>query len=313
MIKMQTTPVILDTDPGTDIDDTWALLYLLRCPELDLRLVTTATGDTTYRAKLTARLLELTGRADVAVGIGRPGGQFDCTLQPWAADYDLARYPGTIHANAAEAIVRTIMDSPEPVTVIAIAPLTNLGDALLLEPRIAQKARFVGMHGSIARNFDGAEGAIAEWNVIKDIPAAQRVFQAPWDKTITPLDTCGQVRLSGEQLRRVERASSADPDLGALMECYRIWRDFYGPEARVSGWLKGQPEQHTSILFDCVAVYLAFCRDGLRVEDLNLRVADDGFLRQDATGQPVHCALDWLDLPAFREHLMQRLLKTLNT
>lgn len=302
-------PVILDTDPGTDIDDTWALLYLLRCPELDLRLVTTATGDTTYRARLTARLLEIAGRTDVSVGIGRSGGEFDYTIQPWAADYDLDSYPGIVHKNGAEAIVRTIMDCSEPVTVISIAPLTNIGDALLIEPRIANKARFVGMHGSIARNFDGAEGAIAEWNVLKDIPAAQRVFQAPWEKTITPLDTCGLVRLSGEQLRHLESASIADPELAALIECYRIWRDFYGPESMVSGWLKGQPELQTSILYDCVAVYLAFCRDGLRVEELNLQVTDDGFLRQDATGHPVHCALEWIDLPAFREHLMRRLLR----
>jgi hypothetical protein len=51
-------PVILDTDIGDDIDDSWALPLLLRSPELDVKLITTATGDTTYRARLTARLLE---------------------------------------------------------------------------------------------------------------------------------------------------------------------------------------------------------------------------------------------------------------
>ena len=39
-------PVILDTDIGGDIDDTWALAMLLRSPELDLRVGTTCTGDT---------------------------------------------------------------------------------------------------------------------------------------------------------------------------------------------------------------------------------------------------------------------------
>ncbi len=34
-------PVILDTDIGADIDDTWALAILLRSSELDLKLVTT--------------------------------------------------------------------------------------------------------------------------------------------------------------------------------------------------------------------------------------------------------------------------------
>ena len=32
-------PVILDTDIGTDIDDTWALAQLLRSPELDPQLI----------------------------------------------------------------------------------------------------------------------------------------------------------------------------------------------------------------------------------------------------------------------------------
>lgn len=306
---MHRLPVILDTDPGTDIDDTWALLYLLRCPELDLKLVTTATGDTTYRARLTARLLEVAGRTDVAVGIGRAGGQYDCTIQPWAAGYDLDRYPGTIHANGAEALVRTIMDSPEPLTVIAVAPLTNVGDALALEPRIAQKARFVGMHGSIDRHYDNGAGPVAEWNVLKDVAAAQRVFAAAWDKTITPLDTCGQVRLTGEQFRQLEGAATTDPALAALVECYRQWREFYGPEACSTGWIKGQPQERTSILFDCVAVYLAFCQDHLTLEELKIKVTEDGFLRRDAAGQPVRCALSWTNQPAFHTHLLQRLLK----
>ena len=49
-------PVILDTDIGGDIDDTWALVMMLKSPELDVKLVTTDTGNTTYRAKVAALL-----------------------------------------------------------------------------------------------------------------------------------------------------------------------------------------------------------------------------------------------------------------
>ena len=45
-------PLILDTDIGSDIDDTWALAMILRSPEIDLRMVTSAAFDTTYQAKL---------------------------------------------------------------------------------------------------------------------------------------------------------------------------------------------------------------------------------------------------------------------
>ena len=64
------TPVILDTDIGFDVDDVWALAFLLRCPELDIKLITTDTGDTHYSAKIVAKLLQIAGRTDIPIGIG---------------------------------------------------------------------------------------------------------------------------------------------------------------------------------------------------------------------------------------------------
>ena len=65
-------PVILDTDIGFDVDDVWALAFLLRCPELEVKLITTTTGDTHYRARIVAKLLEIAGRTDIPIGIGIP-------------------------------------------------------------------------------------------------------------------------------------------------------------------------------------------------------------------------------------------------
>ena len=64
-------PVILDTDIGDDIDDTWALAMLLRSPQLDLKLVTTTYGKSEYRAKIIAKMLTVDNRTDVPVGVGR--------------------------------------------------------------------------------------------------------------------------------------------------------------------------------------------------------------------------------------------------
>src|SRR5471030_1364820 len=50
--------VILDTDIGDDIDDTWALVLLLKSPVLDLKLVVGDYGESQYRARLLAKLLE---------------------------------------------------------------------------------------------------------------------------------------------------------------------------------------------------------------------------------------------------------------
>src|SRR5215471_21824700 len=63
-------PVILATDIGDDIDDTWALGFLLKCPELDLKLALTEYGKAEYRGKLLAKFLQITGHERVPVGLG---------------------------------------------------------------------------------------------------------------------------------------------------------------------------------------------------------------------------------------------------
>ena len=83
-------PVILDTDIGDDIDDTWALVLLLKSPELNLKLVVGDYGEAQYRARLLAKLLERAGRTNVPVGVGldiAPRG--DGRQAAWIKDYDL--------------------------------------------------------------------------------------------------------------------------------------------------------------------------------------------------------------------------------
>ena len=72
--RSQKTPVIFDTDICDDIDDTWALVLLLKCPEFDVKLITTTVGDTRAKAKVVAKLLEIADRTDIPIGIGVPAG-----------------------------------------------------------------------------------------------------------------------------------------------------------------------------------------------------------------------------------------------
>src|SRR5690349_22587760 len=55
------TPVIFDTDIGTDIDDAYALAALIHRPELELVGVTTVSSDAVARARLAAKLLQVAG------------------------------------------------------------------------------------------------------------------------------------------------------------------------------------------------------------------------------------------------------------
>jgi len=88
-------PVILDTDIGDDIDDTWALGLLLKSPELDVKLVVGDYGKPDYRARLLAKFLERAGRTDVAVGVGLDNGvKGEGGQAGWIKGYDLKAYPG---------------------------------------------------------------------------------------------------------------------------------------------------------------------------------------------------------------------------
>jgi len=286
-------PVILDTDIGDDIDDTWALVMLLKSPELDLRLVVGDKAKSLYRAKLIAKLLTVAGRTDVPVGVGfgaktGSGGQAD-----WVKDYDLKSYPGTVHDDGVKALIDTIMASPEPITLIAIGPLPNIREALRRRPEIARKARFVGMHGSVRRGYGGGKNVAAEYNVKADAKAAQATFTAPWDMTITPLDTCGIVHLRGKKYATVRDCK--DPLARALVENYRLWRG------------KGKkPATASSTLFDTVAVYLAFADALAEMETLGIRVTDDGHTVIDPGAKKMRVATRWKDLGAFEDLLVRR-------
>ncbi|MCX6377271.1 MAG: nucleoside hydrolase [Armatimonadetes bacterium] len=292
--RIKRIPVILDTDIGSDIDDTWALAMLLRCPELDVRLVVSDTGNTEYRAAIIARLLEVAGRTDVPVGIGIKQTDERGPQSRWVDGYELDSYPGTLHRDGVHAIIETIEASPVPISLICIGPLPNIAEVLRQAPHIAPKTRFVGMHGSIRRHHDAGEGAIAEYNVAQNVKACQTVFGAPWlDVTITPLDTCGQVRLRGKKYHAI--ANSDDPLLRGVIENYRIW-------------LKGKPDLESTILFDTVAVHLAYSTEYLSMEDMGIRVTDEGFTVPDRDCRRIHVALDWADLDGYETNLVSRLM-----
>jgi len=290
-------PLIYDTDIGADMDDTWTLAILLASPELDLKLVVTDSENTQGKAKIVAKFLERAGRTDIPIGIGirtadRVGNQYD-----WAKDYDLARYPGTVHGHGVQAMIDLIMNSPRPITILATGPVTNLAEALRREPRITQRARLVVMGGCIKKTWITAPpGPKPESNVRHDPQAAQIVYSADWDITMAPLDTAGGILLGGEKYLRIRDAEN--PVAQALMEGYRIW----APKVNFP-----HTEEHSSGLFDVVALSLLLSDKYLELQDMRLKVTDDGMTVPDPDGKLIHVAMKWKDLGAFFNMVTQRI------
>lgn len=312
VVQAKPIPVILDTDICDDIDDTWALALLLRSPELDIRLITTAVGNTEAKARVVAKFLQAVGRADIQIGIGVSQHQGNHRQTGWAEGYDLSKYPGTIHSDGVQALVDTIMASQDRITIIAVGPLPNIAAALQRQPRIAEKADFVGMHGSIYRGYGSPSKPEPEYNVKADVKAAQAVFSAPWKMTITPLDTCGLVQLKGQVYQRV--LAKKGPLTEALIDNYRVWtRQGLRDENKdindldLDRKVAERINAGSTTLFDTVAVYLAFRQDWVTLETLPVRITEDGSTRIEPGSRMVRCATTWKDRAAFEDWLASRL------
>ncbi len=303
--KNNPTPVILDTDIGDDIDDTWALVMLLRCPELDVKLITTTSNYPANRARHVAKILMLAGRTDIPIGVGAsiPGQEpsEDATIiYPWVKDVQLADYPGKVFADGPQAVIDTIHTSADPVTVIAIGPLSTLGEVIRRDPTVVQNSRFVGMHGSVHVGYNGSYPPGSETNVRLFNEDCRRVFESGWDLTITPVDTCGLVKFTGEDYQQIRR--STDPLIRELMKANVVFSEHVP-------WMDYDATTGSTTLFDTVAVYLAYSEELLEFETLPIRIEEGGFTRIDErAGHPVRCAIRWKDLDAFKQHLISRLL-----
>ncbi|MBD3350387.1 MAG: hypothetical protein GF364_02770 [Candidatus Lokiarchaeota archaeon] len=289
-------PIILDTDIGNDIDDTWALGYALKCPELDIKLITTATGDTEYRARIVAKFLESVGRTDIPIGMGKPDKWKGLRPQKkWIKHYNIQQYPGAIEENGVNAIIKTVSafeHSNKRPKIVAIGPLNNIADLLSKKPDIIHESEFIGMHGSIRYGYGAQKGNMPEYNIVHNIEASKQVFSSKWKKTITPLDTCGDIILEGKNYEKL--LESDDRIVQNILENYRIWAK--------------RKNKRSSVLFDTVAIYLAYSDKLLRMEQLKLKVNDSGCTIIDPEdGQIVNVATSWKDKNQFKKMLVDRL------
>ncbi|MBN1805710.1 MAG: nucleoside hydrolase [Sedimentisphaerales bacterium] len=308
-------PVIFDTDICDDIDDTWALAMLLQSNEFDIKLITTAVGNTPSKVKTVARFLHAVGRTDIPIGIGLQHHDQSHRQDAWAKDYDLSSYTGKIYNDGVKALIDTIMESRRPIKIIAVGPLPNIAAALAREPAIAKKAEFIGMHGSIYLGYGGNSQPSPEYNVRAYVKEAQKVFTAGWNMTITPLDTCGLVQLKDQKYQKVLNRKS--PLTHALIENYRAWykqgilnsqKDI--SESELTRKVEEKLGSSSSTLFDTVGIYLAMPNtDLVRMKKLKIKVTDDGYTRIDKKGKLINCAVEWNDLGAFEDFLIDRLIK----
>ena len=282
--------ILLDTDIGTDIDDAYALSLCLRSPELELVGVTTAHGDTALRARLALRLLHECGRDDIPVAVGRPTGAPEGHVNqgPWAAEFTTVT---PVDTPAAEFIVEQVNAAPGELTLVPIGPLTNIADALALDPDLPGKVKRIVIMGGCVGLTDGPCAEIRpEYNIVTDIPAAQALFACGIPFLMVPLDATLLVHL--EQEHRARLAAHTGQPAAAMTELLSLW-----PSRR-----------HSPVLHDPLAVAMLFEPSLCTVSRMQLAVDDAGLTRPHEPGAPVDVAL-WPDARRFVSLFVERLLR----
>jgi purine nucleosidase/pyrimidine-specific ribonucleoside hydrolase len=203
---MPPIPLVLDCDPGHD--DMVAILLAAASPAIDLRAITTVGGNgrleqTTRNALLTCTLA---GIRDVPVAAGCPGPLLGPLLTAPQVHGESAMdgadlgepdvEPAGVHA--VELLAEILGAATEPVTVVAVGPLTNVGLLLRRHPGVAAAiGEIVVMGGTMGA---GNIAPLAEFNIWVDPEAADIVFSSGLPVTMCGLDVTHQALATQEVL-----------------------------------------------------------------------------------------------------------------
>jgi inosine-uridine nucleoside N-ribohydrolase len=216
--------VLIDCDPG--IDDAVALLFAVRSGALDIKAITTVSGNLTAdRCSQNARrVLELVDRPPIPVA----KGPMAPLVRPFPRDpfshgsdglADLNLPTSTLPEQpdfAPELIARVVAAQTGPITLIATGPLTNIALAVMRDPSLPSKVEELvvlggafGFHNAGSLRATG-DNPVSEWNIFVDPEAAHIVFNAGFKLRAIGLDVVGRpdMELSASHTAALRRRGS---------------------------------------------------------------------------------------------------------
>lgn len=263
MSTSRRVPLLLDMDFG--IDDSMATLYLAGSGRAEIVAVGTVHGNTSaaQAARNARQLLDVLGLGAVPVARGE--------VAPWNQD---VHYAAAVHGDdgiggmasledppgeivgesAAEQIVRFARARPGELILLATGPLSNIGRAFEIEPRLHALLRaIVVMGGAVA--VPGNMAPHAEANIRHDPEAADRVFRSARNLLLVPLDITMACRITDAELHRIDRAPST-PGVDLVRAMLPQYLDFNARDLGVTGFPLHDPTAAVLALDPYAADYL---------------------------------------------------------
>lgn len=236
--------IVIDEDTmgpaGTDMN---AILVFLQAPNVKVLGITVVTGDGWRNEEVAhaLRLLELMGRPDIPVVPGaehplirtwrwtRAWEQIHRTISyqgAWSGpqlEHGPCEVPSLREGNpaikpddegAAHFLIRAVNAHPHQVTIFAAGPMTDIAEAIILDPHFASLAKeLVIMGGSINPHTNDPEFADDphhEFNLWFDPEASYITLRADWPKiTATTVDASIETHLTQQMLGKLRRTHTA--------------------------------------------------------------------------------------------------------
>jgi purine nucleosidase len=182
--------VIIDCDPAIgyknrDIDDGLAIFLLLSSPEIRVEGITINFGNVKAQDGLkSAREVLRVADADVPVLMGAKSRKQLGKTNP-----------------AVQFLIETVSRFPGEISLLTLAPLTNVGTAMMIDPDFGENLKeLVIMGGTFSFPFFSYFG---EFNFHCDGRAASRVIRSPIPKTVITMDVCSQAAFQEHHLQRI--------------------------------------------------------------------------------------------------------------
>ena len=203
-------PVVIDSDMTSD--DWMATLFLLNDPDFAVKAITVSgTGfaycDAGVQSALGILALADYGDVPVSCGAEKPLQGDNAPPAEWRVTTEtvdglgLPKGGEPAAQDAVELFTSTIQDSPEPVTVLALGPLTNVGAALGATPALAEKIEMIYVMGGavdVPGSSVSEKNTAAEWNIYCDPHGARLTFESGAPITLVPLDATNEMPVTPE-------------------------------------------------------------------------------------------------------------------
>jgi purine nucleosidase len=262
---------------GPATTDQQAILMFLQSPQVETLGITIVSGDMWRDEEVahTLRMLELTGHTDIPVipGAIYPLINRMELIERWEALYGKVHYQGAWNGHkpgmymggnlrgkyhppdlvpdlvegnpalkastedAAHFIIRMVHKYPHEVTIYAGGPMTNIAQAISIDPQVSELAQeLVVMGGALAAIYPSSPPTELrrEFNFWWDPESVHMTLTAPWRKiTITTVDISIQTRMTKSYIAEIARIQAPAAQYVAKYGD----EEFMWDELAVAGWL----------------------------------------------------------------------------